>query len=181
MGTTPWKGQSNVQEGSDVAATYVSWEDAVAFCDRISNEDGRRYRLPAEAEWEWCCRAGTTTAYSFGDDVKQLGKHAWWGGVLGNGNCESEQYAHCVGQKQANPFGLYDMHGNVWEWCSDWYGEKYDASSPGSDPTGPLSGSFRVLRGGSWSDAPDVVRCANRNCNTPGRRRNFIGFRVVLE
>ena len=181
MGTTPWKGQDWVKEGTDIAATYVSWEDAVEFCKRLSAKDGKRYRLPTEAEWEWFCRAGATTRFNYGDDEKRLGEYAWYFGNTWN---VDDAYAHRVGQKAANAFGLYDTLGNVWEWCSDWYDEKYYASSPGIDPTGPLSplsGSFRVLRGGSWCDVPLDVRCANRDFSSPGDRLNLIGFRLVLE
>ena len=178
MGTTPWKRQSFVKEGSDIAATFVSWDDAVAFCKRLSEQEGRRYRLPTEAEWEWCCRAGTTTEYSFGDDERQLDKYAWF---KSNAWDKGEKYAHRVGQKQANPFGLYDMHGNVWEWCEDWYDSTHYASSSDTDPTGPVSGSSRVLRGGSWYLGPLSVRCANRSLNSPDFRDYYFGFRLVLE
>ena len=178
MGTTPWKGQSNVIEGSDVAATYVSWEDVVAFCERLSKKEGKRYRLPTEAEWEWSCRAGTTTAYSFGDDESQLGQYAWY-----NGNAwdKNEKYAHRVGQKRANPFGLYDVHGNVWEWCVDWYGSDDPMESNSRDPQGPSSGSSRVLRGGSWDFEPIDLRSSYRYYYTPDYRDYFIGCRVLLE
>jgi formylglycine-generating enzyme required for sulfatase activity/tRNA A-37 threonylcarbamoyl transferase component Bud32 len=178
MGTTPWKGQGWVKEGSDIAATYVSWDDAVAFCKRLSEREGRRYRLPTEAEWEWCCRAGTTTEYSFGDDESSLSEYAWFDG---NAYYKDQTYAHAVRQKKPNPFGLYDMHGNVWEWCEDWFDDEYYSSSPGIDPTGPSSGSSRVSRGGSWIDEPDAVRCAKRVLSTPVRRGYDNGFRILLE
>jgi formylglycine-generating enzyme required for sulfatase activity len=178
MGTTPWKGQDYVIEGSDVPVSYVSWEDAVAFCERLSKKEGKRYRLPTEAEWEWSCRAGTTTAYSFGDDESQLGQYAWF---RGNAWEKNEKYAHRVGQKRANPFGLYDVHGNVWEWCVDWYDAGYYEQSPDEDPQGPSSGSSRVLRGGSWYNEPIRLRSSIRNGYTPDDRNFNIGCRVLLE
>jgi formylglycine-generating enzyme required for sulfatase activity len=178
MGTTPWKGQSYTIEGSDVAASYVSWDDAVKFCERLSQKEGRRYRLPTEAEWEYACRAGTTTKYGFGDDEKQLGEYAWFSG---NANFAGEQYAHRVGQKRPNAFGLYDVHGNVLEWCADWYEKEYYKKAPASDPSGPPSGSFRVLRGGSWVDEPFNLRSSYRHYVPPGYRFDGIGCRVVLE
>ena len=178
MGTTPWQGQVFVKIGATIAATYVSWEDSVEFCKRLSARFGRRYRLPTEAEWEWSCRAGTTTQYSFGDDDKQLGQYAWYDG---NAWYENEKYAHAVGIKLANPFGLYDMHGNVWEWCSDWYDSGYYRKSPEQDPTGPASGSSRVLRGGGWDLEPIDLRSCNRFYGSPGRRDDDIGLRVLCE
>jgi formylglycine-generating enzyme required for sulfatase activity len=176
MGTAPWQGQAYVLEGPEIAATYVSWDDAVEFCQRISEREGRVYRLPTEAEWEYACRAGTTTAYSFGNDEGQLGRHAWY---AGNARSADERYAHAVGKKVANPFGLYDMHGNVWEWVQDWKGA-YGKSSV-TDPTGPSSGSSRVLRGGSWYDEPILVRSGFRHGNSPGDRYGSIGLRLCVE
>ena len=157
MGTEPWKGQEfskYVKEGPDYPAVYVSWDDAVAYCKKLSEKEGKTYRLPTEAQWEYACRAGTETAWSFGNDEKALGDYAWY---EENAFSAGEQYAHQVGLKKPNAFGLYDMHGNVWEWCHDYYGEDYYQQSPEKDPTGPASGSSRVLRGGSWG----VMRTRN--------------------
>ncbi|MFN9221884.1 MAG: SUMF1/EgtB/PvdO family nonheme iron enzyme, partial [Planctomyces sp.] len=178
MGNTPWKGLTYVQEGSDIAATWVSWDDAVSFCRNLSDSEGVRYRLPTEAVWEWGCLAGTTTAYSFGDDPQQLGKYAWYNH---NAWYKGEKYAHAKGQKATNPFGLHDMHGNVWEWCQDWYDDGYYAKSAAADPAGPSSGSSRVLRGGSWSYFSPYLRSAYRSPNSPDFRSSSIGFRVVCE
>jgi len=176
MGTEPWKGEDYVREGDDYPAVYVSWDDAVAFCKKLSGMEGRTYRLPTEAEWEYACRGGTQTAFSFGDDEADLEKYAWFSA---NAYKTKEKYAHRIAQKLPNSFGLYDMHGNVWEWCSDWHGDY--PSSPLRDPQGPDSGSFRVLRGGSWVGAPNLVRCALRNSITPEYRVSNYGFRLVLE
>jgi formylglycine-generating enzyme required for sulfatase activity len=151
----------------------------VEFCRRLSElpdekAAGRRYRVPTEAEWEYACRAGSKTAFSFGNEAADLGSHAWY-------SANSNEMTHAVGGKKPNAFGLYDMHGNVWEWCSDWYDENYYASSPAIDPKGPDSGSFRVLRGGSWDDEPRRVRCAYRDYNSPDYRDAGNGVRVVLE
>ena len=113
---------------------------------------GPGYRLPTEAEWEYACRAGTRTRYSFGDDPVGLGEHAWYGDNSGDST-------HPVGDKRDNAFGVFDMHGNVWEWCWDWFGD-YEARPLMDDPTGPLDGSGRVIRGGSWSDAAGLCRAA---------------------
>ncbi|MFM7164493.1 MAG: formylglycine-generating enzyme family protein, partial [Planctomycetaceae bacterium] len=176
MGTEPWKEGGYVQEGDDYPAVYVSCNDAVEFCTKLSSMEGKVYRLPTEAEWEYVCRRGTTTAFSFGNDEAELGKYAWFDG---NAWDIDERYAHRVAQKLPNPFGLYDMHGNVREWCSDWYGDY--PSTPLTDPRGPGSGSSRVLRGGSWYYVPDFVRCASRLDDTPEYRNGDLGFRVVLE
>ena len=135
MGTTPWKGKQYVKEGDDYPATYVSWNDAVEFCRKLSEKEGLEYRLPTEAEWEYACRAGTTTAYSFGDDASELGEYAWY---RENAWDAGQKYAHTVGQKKPNPWGLYDMHGNVWEWCEDRYGVYHAGAA--TDPTGPAAG-----------------------------------------
>jgi formylglycine-generating enzyme required for sulfatase activity len=166
-------------DSSNHPVENVSYDDAVEFCRRLSElsdeqADGRRYRLPTEAEWEYACRAGSKTAFSFGSNASDLGLHAWY-------TANSNGMTHAVGGKKPNAFGLYDMHGNVLEWCSDWYDKKYYASSPATDPKGPDSGSFRVLRGGSWLVEPFFVRCAYRYGGTPDRRDANDGIRVVLE
>ncbi len=178
MRTTPWKGKLSVKEGPNYAATYVSWEDAQEFCRKLSAKEGVTYRLPTEAQWEYACRAGAKTQYGFGDDDARLSVHAWWGGFF-NGNAKDEQYAHEVGRKRPNAWGLHDMHGNVWEWCLDWYESDYYKNSPVSDPTGPRSGQVRVYRGGGWHDYASSCRSANRFRNSPADRYGSLGFRVA--
>jgi formylglycine-generating enzyme required for sulfatase activity len=179
MGTNPSHFQKRVIRKSDSSmypVESVSWKDAVEFCKKLSElpeekKAGRVYRLPTEAEWEYACRAGSKTAYSFGADSRSLGDYAWFGGNSG-------QQTHPVGEKKANAWGLYDMHGNVWEWCSDWYGV-YPKGSV-SDPSGPSEGSGRVLRGGSWYLGAADCRSAFRIRRGPSLRLNDGGFRVAL-
>jgi formylglycine-generating enzyme required for sulfatase activity len=149
----------------------VSWEDVQEFVRRLnSREGGATYRLPTEAEWEYAARAGTTTRWSFGDDASQLGRYAWYEGNAGG-------QTHPVGQLQPNPWGLYGMHGNVWEWVQDWYGTY--TSGTAVDPAGLSSGSTRVNRGGSWNNTARNCRSANRNDDTPGNRNDNLGFRLL--
>ena len=181
MGTEPWKGKSYVKEGPNYPATYISWDDAVAFCKKLSSNEGKTYRLPTEAEWEYACRAGTKTAWSFGNDEKELGDYAWY---KENTADIGEQYAHQVRLKKPNAFGLYDMHGNVWEWCHDYYGEDYYKQSPAKDSTGPTQGSLRVFRGGSWDFRTGYTRSAKRGSNVADNRGDDVGrlgFRLVRE
>ena len=149
----------------------VSWEDVQQFIDGLNTREGdTKYRLPTEAEWEYAARAGSTTTYSFGDDSSQLGKYAWFGGNAGN-------TTHPAGKLQPNAWGLYDMHGNVYEWVQDWY-DKY-AAGPVTDPQGPASGWGRVVRGGSWSDDAWSCRTACRGGDAPGARNRILGFRLL--
>ena len=149
----------------------VSWEEVQQFIDEFNaREGGTKYRLPTEAEWEYAARAGSTTAYSFGDDNGQLSKYAWFGDNAGN-------TTHPAGQLQANAWGLYDMHGNVWEWVQDWYG-KYTAE-PVTDPQGPAAGSGRVIRGGGWYGVAGSCRSASRGSDAPGDRFGDLGFRLL--
>jgi hypothetical protein len=141
----------------------VSWEDAVRFCEALSAQTGGAYRLPTEAEWEYACRAGTTGA-RYGD----LDAVAWYGN-------NAQRTTRPVGEKQPNPRGLYDMLGNVWEWCQDWYDEH--PSEPQRDPKGPPSGDGRVVRGGAWNGVARFCRAAQRNGLAPATRINVIGFR----
>jgi sulfatase modifying factor 1 len=159
MGTEPWKGEDNVKEGATYPATNMDWDESVAYCKKLSAKESKTYRLPTEAEWEYACRVGTKTTWSSGDDQTALGDYAW---CDNNTLTIGEPYAHQVGLKKPNAFGLYDMHGNAWEWCSDYYGPHYYIESPQTDPQGPARGSFRVLRGGSWSRGTRFTRSANR-------------------
>lgn len=187
MGTRPWRRESgsvrpNVKEGDDFAATHISYEDALAFCDKITSLDrarGRlsateRYTLPTDAQWEYACRAGTTTRFSFGDDDSQLGEFAWYGGY-GRGSASGEEYAHLVQQKKPNPWNLYDMHGNCWEWCLDRAGNKLTA---GVDPV-VTNGEKNVLRGGSWYSESRTLRSAHRDDGSFMNREFIIGFRLL--
>ena len=171
MGTNPseFKGAQN-------PVGNVSWEDAVEFCRKLSaipaeKAAGRVYRLPTEAEWEYACRAGTTTKYCFGDDDAQLGEYAWYSRNSGN-------TTHPVGQKRPNAWELYDTHGNVWEWCDDWYGDYPRRAA--QDPQGPSKGSGRVRRGGGWYDEAASCRSAHRGWCLPSFRLDYLGFRVAL-
>jgi formylglycine-generating enzyme required for sulfatase activity len=169
MGNNPskFKDRSNPVE-------QVSWNDVQAFIRRLNQQEGHNhYRLPTEAEWEYATRAGSTGAYSFGDDADSLGRYAWY-----SDNSGDKRYP--VGQKEPNAWGLHDMHGNVWEWVQDWYGERYYSNSPGSDPKGPSSGSRRVERGGCWCGSAKFCRSAYRNRVTPDYRHGSLGFRLAL-
>ena len=197
MGTEPWDGKSDVKADKDCPATYVSWDDATEFCEKltaIKRKAGKlkadeEYRLPTEAEWEYACRAGTTTAFSFGDDEKQLGDYAWF---RGNADDVDEKYAHKVGMKKPNPWGLYDMHGNAAEWCLDSYeDELYPCAAAykdvdyihiavdfSTDPVG-REGSIRVFRGGCWGDYPGSCRSASASMDVLSGDPNQLGFRVA--
>jgi formylglycine-generating enzyme required for sulfatase activity len=161
----------------------VSWHDAVAFCEKATKQlrdakligANERIRLPSEAEWEYCCRAGTTTAWSFGDDVADLGKYSWF-----KENSAKEDPP--VGAKLANPWGLYDMHGYVWEWCQDTWHPDYTGANPRPDDGRAWESSTdRVLRGGAYPDPPDMQRCAFRHHAPADTRTGAIGFRCVKE
>ena len=175
MGTNP-----SIFKGGQNPVERASWNDAVEFCRKLSalpaeKKAGYVYRLPTEAEWEYACRAGTKTRYSFGDSDSELGEYAWYDV---NASDVDEQNSHRVGQKKANPFGLHDMHGNVWEWCQDWYGN-YPSGSV-TDPTGPSTASYRVFRGGSWFSFAGLCRSAFRGGYAPTIRNITLGFRVAL-
>jgi len=179
MNTRPWQDEGGyfVKSSANNAASWISWDDATAFCIALSKKAGRTVRLPTEAEWEYACRADTRTLYSFGDDPSKVGDYAW---CYGNASDKGEEYAHSVGVKKPNAWDLYDMHGNVWEWCSDWYADSY-ASMDALDPKGPATGTERVQRGGSWDYESVRCRAADRSSYPPDRRIDDFGFRVVVE
>jgi formylglycine-generating enzyme required for sulfatase activity len=180
MGTNP-----SYFKGDTLPVEQVSWYDAINYCNALSKKEGltaaytvngnnvtwnksaNGYRLPTEAEWEYACRAGTTGPYSSGSSVDAAG---WY-------SSNSGSKTHPVGQKQANAWGLYDMHGNVWEWCWDWYGS-YPSGSQ-TDPSGASSGEYRVDRGGSWSYGARYLRSAYRGRRYPSARGIDLGFRLV--
>ncbi|HEV3081168.1 MAG TPA: sigma-70 family RNA polymerase sigma factor, partial [Gemmataceae bacterium] len=214
MGTTPWSGRIGwgqppgpgnppPKEGPDYAASYISHDDALSFCQKLTTQEqdaGRlpkswKYSLPTEAQWEYACRAGTKTKFSFGDDESQLSQYSWsWNPALAPRNIAG--FVHEVGLKKPNAWGLRDMHGNVWEWCSDWYASR---RSGGKDPVGPTtppppgappppgvppppdgtSGRNRVVRGGSWNQPPLGCTSANRFYYNPRLGDSVQGFRLA--
>ncbi len=166
MGSNP----SNFK-GSNLPVENVSWDDCQEFITRLNQQTGRRFRLPTEAEWEFAAHGGNKSRgykYSGSKKIKAI---AWY-----KGNSSSK--THTVKTKQANELGLYDMSGNVWEWCQDWYGDY--SSSAQTNPKGPSSGSLRVYRGGSWFDGARNCRSSNRNYNSPSNRSLNLGFRLAL-
>ena len=151
----------------------VSWHDAQIFIKKLNKkEGGNKYRLPTDAEWEHAARAGTDTEYFFGDDPAALRDYAWFDG-------HSEFKPHPVGKKKHNPWGLYDVYGNVWEWVQDWWADEYQEGAV-TDPTGPASGSRRVSRGGSWLTDAMYCRSASRGWLNRGCRAICIGFRLAF-
>lgn len=181
-------------QGEDHPVVDVSWNDAQEFCRWLRRLEPRVYRLPTEAEWEYACRAGTTTWFSCGNDPEELvsianvnDRSAWrvWGMLSGGGAFlqadDDYAFTYPVGKFRPNAWGLYDMHGNAWEWCQDWYGSGYYEVSPRDDPTGPTRGDKRICRGGSWGSAARRCRAAYRNQGYENESRHFIGFRVALE
>ncbi len=190
-GTNPsrWKGANNPVE-------QIRWANAAEYCNARSRLEGLQpaydpqtwecdfhadgYRLPTEAEWEYAARAGSTTEYFFGDGPVRLKDYAWF-----KENCTRRPRP--VGSREPNPWGLYDVYGNVWEWCNDFYAEDYYQQSPQRDPRGPAEGENRVVRGGCWNSRPDECRSAYRNYEDPGYTdtcfgkdiHGFVGFRCV--
>jgi formylglycine-generating enzyme required for sulfatase activity len=182
MGDNPsrWKAAYNPVE-------QVRWSDAVKFCNKRSELEGLRpcydlntwkcdfraegYRLPTEAEWEYACRAGTTTAYFFGDEAAKLGEYAWFDKNAGG-------RPRPVGQKKPNPWGLFDMAGNVWEWCNDFYGVDYFNASPEQDPRGPDTGQTKTVRGGAWRFSADRCRAGYRYNENPGYSDVCFGYDI---
>ena len=187
-----WKNTGFTQANSHPVVN-VTWNDAQAFVKWLSQKDHRKYGLPTEAQWEYACRAGTETPFHFGSDPDGLTAV----GNVADGTAKAactKNYSNLVyvdshdgyvftspvGKYHPNAFGLCDMHGNVWEWCADWYDKDYYEDSPVDDPTGPTKGSGRVYRGGGWSSSAGGCRSADRSGNTPGRRYSLLGFRVAL-
>lgn len=177
-GTRPWSGERFVEEKPDNPAVYISWEDLQDFIGKLNDAEGApAYRLPTEAEWEYACRAGTTTAWSFGDDENQLKDYAWYNANTWNAGLQSAQP---VGTKLPNPWGLFDMHGNVWELVQDRLADypksaQIDPQGPTSDFTGP------IWRGGDYRYAAHFTQSATRDGSLPNARHHNLGARLVRQ
>jgi formylglycine-generating enzyme required for sulfatase activity len=179
MPRAPWEDKENTEEGDDFPASSISWLDAMSFCRKLTKlerragrlSEGWEYTLPTEAQWERACRARTETKFSFGDDVSKLGEFAWF-----RDNCDAE-HAQRVGQKKPNLWGLYDMHGNMWEWCRDNYAGKLPG---GRDPDVSNESSSKVIRGGGWNGRASWCSSAFRPRTNPGGWFASYGFRVAL-
>ncbi len=236
MGTEPWDGKTYAKSGDNNAASYISWDDAIKFCEKLSKHIGtgrthvlksddrlwtlaetyyghgkhwqllaaanpkliptamvvgrtikipplssQKVVLPTEAQWEYACRAGSNTAYSFGDDASKLGDYAsYYDKTYGKALDKDAKYPHPVGMKKPNAWGLYDMHGNMGEWCSNWFADSYPNADV-RDPKGPDSGKDRILRGGSWYYKAEYCRAASRFMLPPASLYDYFGFRVVVE
>ena len=183
---------SNNRGDINLPVENVSWHDAVIFCNRLSDRTGLErcyeeetgscdfsqngFRLPTEAEWEYACRAGSETLYNTGETLTDLDDAGWFGNIE-VGNCHN--IPHPVGMRKPNAWGLYDMHGSQWEWCNDWYDQAYYLASPQDNPTGPVHGVFKVMRGGSWISNPEFCRSDTREMYKPELNYYDIGIRLV--
>jgi formylglycine-generating enzyme required for sulfatase activity len=178
MGYNPSRFSGNPQNPVET----INWFDAQEFCEKLSQLTGKNYRLPTEAEWEYACRAGTKTRFSFGDDENQLGDYAWFDG-------NSNNTTHPVGEKQPNPWGIYDIHGNVWEWCADQYHESYARKPDNIKENGSIAwrdnnitnNSSIIRRGGSWGSYPGNCRSVSWDRYVADDYSNDLGFRVVCD
>lgn len=181
MGTSPWLGQENVLYLDNHPAVNVSWNSALALVERLNrNSTGHHYRLPTDTEWEYAARAGTTTTWFFGDNEAQLDEHAWYYRTT-----IVEEYAHAVATRTPNPWGLYDVYGNVWEWVHDEFGNPmnaYDADSGGislAQTDSPIQWS--ILRGGGWLTGPESAQSAGRVGLVEQDQGCYIGIRLVMD
>jgi formylglycine-generating enzyme required for sulfatase activity len=185
MGSHPWIGHQYsfyVKEAESNPATFVTWEDADQFCQELTNEardagripNGWHFMLPTEAQWEYACRAGTKTPFHFGKSALRMDDFEWY---TANAFDAGEKYAHPVGEKQGNRWGLHDMHGNVSEWCRDWYRKSLPG---GTNPEITEGGTERVFRGGSWADPARDCRSACRHHYEPEIHNYVLGFRIAI-
>ena len=175
------KGDTSFFKDPHRPTEQVSWDEAMDFCKRVSAQSQRTVRLPTEAEWEYACRAGKSALYSCGNDERELLKTAW---LVDNSKNSTHTLEETARTLKPNDWKLYDMEGNVMQWCQDWYDERYYANfakSPAVDPKGPEQGYLRVIRGSSWLDPTERCRASARNSLRPGKRSYSLGFRVVVE
>jgi formylglycine-generating enzyme required for sulfatase activity len=172
MKSKPWLDFSELSENNNLPATGMTWFEAVAFCDKLSARERKHYRLPTEAEWEYACRGGSQKTH---ESLTTLEHTAWFREA---GQSKADCFLHVVGRKQGNAFQLFDLQGNAWEWCSDWY---YERLFSGVNVTGPVEGKAKVFRGGSTQSTAFQCRAAYREAGVPEFTASMLGFRVVLE
>jgi formylglycine-generating enzyme required for sulfatase activity len=180
MDSKPYDGKMLTKIGPDYPASWVNWNEATEFCSKLSRKIGRKVALPTEAQWEYACRAGADTAFCYGDGPHKIGDYGWWRGNMID-NDKGKSYARKGGLKKPNAWGLYDMHGNVWEWCRDYYAKDFYTKPKQVDPENTTEAKTRAVRGGSWYNDPIHCRSAARNSWTgPTYRHYNYGFRVVI-
>jgi formylglycine-generating enzyme required for sulfatase activity len=179
MGTSPWSNAPDVRNGDNYPAVLITWPQAQQFINKLNELDpGHGYRLPSEAEWEYSCRAGAQGIYSFGSDRKRLPDFAWFDE---NASHVGENYAHPVAQKGPNAWGLYDMHGNVWEWCQDSYHDSYQGAPTNGAPWSSTEFDSHVYRGGGFRNAERFTHCSARAGLDDEDQSDNVGFRVVMQ
>ena len=178
MGTKPWLGLKYVCEMDRCPAVNISWYDAGNYLDKLNRASGKKFRLPTEAEWEYACRAGASNSLAHGVLKFNLPRYAWY---YDNAFKKGEMHGHEVGTRKPNKFGLYDMQGNVYEWCADWYRKKYYNKSPINNPPGPIYSQYKSVRGGDWARTDYFLRIASRRHYSPHHKDSYVGFRVALD
>lgn len=176
MRTRPWQGNNYVEEGDNFPAVMISWYDVKHFIRELNTLSNEKFRLPTEAEWEYACRGNSSTKYAHGSRKAGLNNYAWY---YDNAFNKEEMYAHEVGTRKANKWGLYDMAGNVYEWCYDWYSRNYYNKSPVQHPKGPVHGKYKVVRGGDWARTDYFLRAASRRYYDPHYKDVNVGFRLA--
>jgi formylglycine-generating enzyme required for sulfatase activity len=178
IGTKPWETLKYVKIADLCPVVNVSWYDTINFIRELNGITGKAFRLPTEAEWEYACRSGSASRFAHGVIKLNLSGYAWY---YNNAFKRGEMYAHEVGTRKPNKWGLFDMQGNVYEWCSDWYRRNYYNKSPINNPTGPRYGDYKVVRGGDWARTDYFLRIASRRQYSPHYKDSYVGFRLVMD
>jgi len=181
MDEKPYDSKMVTKIGPDYPASWMQWTEANEYCAKLSKKLGKKIALPTEAQWEYACRAGSDTEFCYGDDPKKIGDYGWLGSNMID-NKKASTYARKGGLRKPNAWGIYDMHGNVWEWCRDWYDKDFYANGKNVDPVNLKESKTVTSRGGSWYNDPIHLRSAARNSWTGPKYRHYnYGFRIVVE
>jgi formylglycine-generating enzyme required for sulfatase activity len=178
METRPWQGSEYVEEGDNFPVVNVSWYQVKEFIRKLNRASGKRFRMPTEAEWEYACRAGSRTRFFYGSFKLKLSQYAWY---YDNAFKKQEMHPHQVGKLKPNKWDLYDMMGNVYEWCSDWYKRNYYNKSPVQNPKGPKHSAYKVVRGGDWARTDYFLRVSSRRYYHPHFKDINVGFRLAKD